>query len=69
LKTLILSGLAKHFKPEEITGKKVVVVANLKSRKMKGIESNGMILMAEDEDGRLFFISPGEDAVNGNIVR
>ncbi len=68
-KRTILSGLAKHFKPEEITGKKVVVVANLKSRKMKGIESNGMILMAEDEDGRLFFISPGEDAVNGNIVR
>ncbi len=54
----IVSGIALHFKPEEIIGKQVVVVANLAPRKMRGIESNGMILMAEDENGKLFFISP-----------
>ena len=54
----IVSGIALHFKPEEITGKQVVVVANLAPRKMRGIESNGMILMAEDNTGRLHFVSP-----------
>ncbi len=58
----IVSGIALHFKPEEIIGKQVVVVANLAPRKMRGIESNGMILMAEDKDGRLHFVSP-ENAV------
>lgn len=68
-KRTILSGLAKHFNPEEITGKKVVVVANLKARKMKGIESNGMILMAEDANGKLYFVSPDGENLNGNIVK
>jgi methionyl-tRNA synthetase len=54
----IVSGIALHFKPEEITGKQVVVVTNLAPRKMRGIESNGMILMAEDKQGRLHFVSP-----------
>jgi methionyl-tRNA synthetase len=58
----IVSGIALHFKPEEIVGKQVVVVANLAPRKMRGIESNGMILMAEDKDGRLHFVSP-ENAI------
>jgi methionyl-tRNA synthetase len=58
----IVSGIALHFKPEEIIGKQVVVVANLAPRKMRGIESNGMILMAEDKDGRLHFVSP-ENAI------
>ncbi len=62
-KRTIVSGIALHFKPEEIVGKQVVVVANLAPRKMKGIESNGMILMSEDKDGRLHFVSP-EEAVN-----
>ena len=48
-KRTIVSGIALHFKPEEIVGKQVVVVANLAPRKMRGIESNGMILMAEDK--------------------
>ena len=59
-KRTIVSGIAMHFKAEEIIGKQVVVVANLAPRKMKGIESNGMILMAEDGQGKLHFVSPGE---------
>ena len=54
----IVSGIALHFKPEDIIGKQVVVVANLAPRKMRGIESNGMILMAEDRDGKLHFVAP-----------
>jgi methionyl-tRNA synthetase len=57
-KRIIVSGIALHFKPEDIINKQVVVVANLAPRKMRGIESNGMILMAEDSDGKLHFISP-----------
>lgn len=57
-KRTILSGIAQHFSPEEIIGKKVIVLANLAARTMKGIESNGMILMAEDSSGKLYFINP-----------
>ena len=57
-KRTIVSGIALHFKPEEIIGKQVVVVANLAPRKMRGIESNGMILMAEDKSGKLHFVNP-----------
>jgi methionyl-tRNA synthetase len=67
-KRTIVSGIALHFKPEDIIGKQVVVVANLAPRKMKGIESNGMILMAEDKDGQLKFINPDEAIVNGSSV-
>jgi len=59
----IVSGIAMHFKPEDIVGRQVVVVANLAPRKMRGIESNGMILMAEDANGKLHFINP-EEAIN-----
>lgn len=59
-KRIIVSGIALHFKPEEIIGKQVVVVANLAPRKMRGIESNGMILMAEDKNGKLHFINTEE---------
>ena len=62
-KRTIVSGIALHFKPEEIIGKQVVVVANLAPRKMKGIESNGMILSAEDENGNLHLINP-EQIIN-----
>ena len=58
----IVSGIALHFKPEEIVGKQVTVVVNLAPRKMRGIESNGMILMAEDASGKLHFVNP-EDAI------
>jgi methionyl-tRNA synthetase len=57
----IVSGIALHFKPEEIVGKQVTVVTNLAPRKMRGIESNGMILMAEDSNGKLHFINPETD--------
>jgi methionyl-tRNA synthetase len=57
-KRIILSGIAMHFEPENIVGKQVVVVANLAPRKMRGIESNGMILMAEDSEGKLHFVQP-----------
>jgi methionyl-tRNA synthetase len=67
-KRTVVSGIALHFKPEEIIGKQVTVVANLAPRKMRGIESNGMILMAEDEGGKLKFINPDEDTTNGSTV-
>ncbi len=54
----IVSGIALHYKPEEIVGKQVTVVTNLAPRKMRGIESNGMILMAEDKEGKLHFVNP-----------
>ena len=57
-KRTIVSGIALHFKPEELVGKQVVIVANLAPRKMRGIESNGMILLAEDSNGKLHFINP-----------
>jgi methionyl-tRNA synthetase len=57
-KRIIVSGIALHFSPEEIINKQVVVVANLAPRKMRGIESNGMILMAEDSTGKLHFVKP-----------
>jgi methionyl-tRNA synthetase len=56
----IVSGIALHYQPEAIVGKQVVVVVNLAPRKMKGVESRGMILMAEDSAGKLHFVSPAE---------
>ncbi len=57
-KRTIVSGIAEYFKPEDIVGKQVVVAANLAPRKMRGIESQGMILMAEDKGGKLHFVNP-----------
>lgn len=57
-KRTIVSGIATHFKPEELINKQVVVVANLAPRKMRGIESNGMLLLAQDAEGKLVFVSP-----------
>ncbi len=64
----IVSGIALHFSPEQIIGQQVVVVANLAPRKIKGIESNGMILMAEDKSGKLHFVSPANVIDNGSGV-
>jgi methionyl-tRNA synthetase len=64
----IVSGIAQHFSANEIVGKQVVVVANLAPRKMRGIESNGMILMAEDKSGKLHFINPDNDIDAGSGV-
>lgn len=68
-KRTIVSGIAQHFSPEEIVGKQVTVVANLAPRNMKGIESQGMILMAENAGGKLIFVSPQETADAGSVVK
>ena len=65
----IISGIAEHFKPEEVIGKQVCVLVNLEARKLRGIESQGMILMAEDADGKLVFIQPSEIVANGSQVK
>ncbi len=67
-KRTIVSGIALHFAPENIIGKQVVIVANLAPRKMRGIESNGMILMAGEADGTLKFVNPDSNAENGSPV-
>jgi methionyl-tRNA synthetase len=64
----IVSGIALHVQAEAIIGQQVVVVANLSPRKMRGIESNGMILMAEDKNGQLKFIQPHEIVQPGSSV-
>jgi methionyl-tRNA synthetase len=67
-KRVIVSGIALHYQPEQIIGQQVVVVTNLAPRKMRGIESNGMILMAEDASGKLQFVQAGGEANNGSKV-
>lgn len=67
-KRTIVSGIALHFEPAAIVGKQVTVVTNLAPRKMRGIESNGMILMAEDPEGKLKFVNPDEAVQNGSGV-
>jgi methionyl-tRNA synthetase len=64
----VVSGIAEHFSPEEIIGKQVTYVANLAPRKLKGIESSGMILMAEDADGKLKFVAPGDATAPGSVI-
>ncbi|MGM9506741.1 methionine--tRNA ligase [Larkinella sp. GY13] len=64
----ILSGIAKHFAPEALIGKQVTFLANLAPRKMMGLESQGMILMAEDRDGSLSLIGPDKAVWNGGTV-
>ena len=54
----IVSGIAEYYEPEAIIGKQISIVANLEPRKIKGIESKGMILMAEDKDGKLVMVAP-----------
>lgn len=65
----IVSGIAESFTPEEIVGKKVTVLVNLAPRKLRGVESEGMILMTENEEGKLVFINPDEEGVgNGTVI-
>ncbi|WP_196885602.1 methionine--tRNA ligase [Aureivirga sp. CE67] len=65
----IVSGIAESFKPEDIIGKKVSVLVNLAPRKLRGVESQGMILMAETQDGKLSFVQAEEDNVrNGEMI-
>ena len=65
----IVSGIAKHYAPEELVGKNVCFVANLAPRKLRGIESQGMILSAEDADGRLVVITPADEVKPGSEVK
>ncbi len=65
----IVSGIAEYFEPESLPGQQVCVVANLAPRKLRGVLSQGMILMAEDADGRLSFVRPAEHFPNGAVVR
>ena len=64
----IVSGIAKHYKPEELIGKQVVVVTNLKPVKLRGVESYGMILCATD-DKDLSFVTVAKEMPNGVTVR
>jgi methionyl-tRNA synthetase len=65
----VVSGIAGSFSPEEIIGRQVTLLANLAPRKIKGIESKGMILMTEDANGKLVFVRPSEVVPNGKDVR
>lgn len=65
----IVSGIAKYYTPEEMVGKKVVVVANLKPVKLRGVLSEGMLLCAEDSEGNLSLVSPEKDMTSGGEVR
>ncbi len=66
---IVVSGIAEHFKPEAIIGQQVSILINLAPRKLKGIESQGMILMAENEKGQLIFVAPNMDTNNGAIIK
>jgi len=68
-KRTVVSGIAEHYSPEEVIGKKVSILMNLAPRKIRGVESQGMILMAENDKGELSFISPEKDFEAGGEVR
>ncbi|MCS7012947.1 MAG: methionine--tRNA ligase [Chloroherpetonaceae bacterium] len=65
----ILSGIAEHYKPEEMLGKNIIVVANLAPRKIRGIESQGMLLAVEDADGKLCVVTVAGDSLSGRPVK
>ncbi len=67
-KRQILAGISKHYEPDELIGRKVVVVANLKPAKLMGHLSEGMLLAASDEDGNLELLSPGTSLPPGSRV-
>lgn len=64
----VLSGIAKHYSPEEMVGKQVTILVNLAPRKIMGFESQGMILMAEDADGSIRLLQPDELVQNGSVI-
>jgi len=68
-KRTVVSGIAEYFEPDAIIGKQVSILINLEPREIKGILSQGMILMAENAEGKLTFVSPGEGMHNGSVVR
>ena len=62
-KRTVVSGIAMYFEPSEIIGKQVTLVANLAPRKLRGVESQGMILMTENAKGELVFVNPDQDGI------
>ena len=65
----IVSGIAESFSADEVIGKRVIVLVNLAPRKLRGVESQGMILMSDTPDGKLSFIEPDKDSVsNGERI-
>jgi methionyl-tRNA synthetase len=65
----VVSGIAEHYSPEDIVGKKVSILMNLAPRKIRGVESQGMILMAEDDEGKLSFVAPTKEMEAGGEIR
>jgi methionyl-tRNA synthetase len=65
----IVSGIAEYYEPEALVGKQISVVANLEPRNIRGIESKGMILMAEDKDGKLVLVTPAVKTSNGSTIK
>lgn len=67
-KRTVVSGIAKYFNAEDLPGKQVTILANLAPRKIRGIESHGMVLLAEDPSGKLIFVTPDEETSEGSAV-
>src|SRR5690606_27279203 len=65
---IVVSGIAEFFDPEEIVGRQVSLLAHLEPREIKGIRSQGMILMAEDADGKLDFVAPHTEITPGSVI-
>ena len=65
----VVSGIAEFFEPETIIGQRVSILVNLEPREIKGIQSQGMILMAENSEGKLGFVSAGDAMHNGSVIR
>lgn len=68
-KRQIVAGISKHYKPEELVGKNIIVVANLARAKLMGLESSGMLLAASTEDGKLAILTTVPDIDSGSMVR
>jgi len=68
-KRTVVSGIAEYYEPKDVIGKQVSILVNLAPKELKGITSNGMILMAEDKDGKLVFTVPADKTTNGSIVK
>ena len=65
----IIAGIAEHYKPEDIVGKQIAVVANLEPAKIRGIESNGMLLAATHSEGKLALLTPDKEIGDGAKIR
>ena len=68
-KRTVVSGIAEYFEPLSLVGKQVSILANLEPREIKGIRSQGMILLAEDKDGKLVFVTPENQVANGSEIK